>query len=135
MSEGSSKDNLAQNDGNINRRVLPPLLGYCGVALLQEIFLKEHNAIVTEVANNHPGLSDDELYGIGRNVIAALVAKIHTVDWTLELLKTYTLKLVSAKCISVMTTTHICVSRDDRARIDRVCAPTGLDFQRRWRLG
>jgi alpha-dioxygenase len=34
-------------------------------------------------------------------VIAALVAKIHTVDWTLELLKTYTLKIVSAKCISV----------------------------------
>ena len=90
---------------------------------------------MAEVANNHPGISDDELYGIGRNVIAALVAKIHTVDWTLELLKTYTLKIVSAKCISVTTTTRICVSRDGRARIDRVRAPTGLDFQRRQHLG
>jgi alpha-dioxygenase len=66
---------------------------WVGVALLQELFLKEHNAVVEAVSKSHPNLTDDELFGIGRNVIAALVAKVHTIDWTVELLKTYTLQV------------------------------------------
>merc|ERR1712038_899359 len=64
---------------------------WIGVALLQEIFLKEHNWIADQMASKYPDMSDQKLFDAARLVIAALVAKIHTVDWTVELLKTKTL--------------------------------------------
>ena len=66
---------------------------WVGVSLLQELFLKEHNRVVEEIKKNHPKLSDEELFDKGRLVVSALVAKIHTIDWTVELLKTYTLQV------------------------------------------
>lgn len=44
-------------------------------------FLKEH----------HPDFDDERLYRYARLVTSAVVAKIHTIDWTVELLKTDTL--------------------------------------------
>jgi alpha-dioxygenase len=66
---------------------------WVGVTVLQIIFLKEHNYIADKIAAENPDLSDDEIYGYARNIIAALTAKIHTVDWTCELLKTEQLKI------------------------------------------
>lgn len=40
---------------------------------------------------NHPDFSDEELYRHARLVTAAVIAKVHTIDWTVELLKTDTL--------------------------------------------
>jgi alpha-dioxygenase len=40
----------------------------------------------------HPNLSDEELYGYARLVTSAVIAKVHTVDWTVELLKTKTMR-------------------------------------------
>lgn len=47
------------------------------------------------VAEAHPAFArdDERLFRIARLVISAIVAKIHTVDWTVELLKTETLRL------------------------------------------
>ena len=44
--------------------------------------MKEHNAICRELDQKHPGMSDQELYDTARLVNTALMAKIHTVDWT-----------------------------------------------------
>jgi len=68
---------------------------WVGVALLQELFVKEHNAVAEEIAKKHPEYKNDDekLFTMARLVISALVAKIHTVDWTVELLKTSTLKV------------------------------------------
>lgn len=66
---------------------------WVGVTVLQEIFVKEHNYVAQKVAGENPGLSDDEIFGYSRNIISALVAKIHTVDWTCELLKTEQLRV------------------------------------------
>ena len=44
--------------------------------------MREHNAICDHLHATHPELSDDELYDKARLVVAALMAKIHTVDWT-----------------------------------------------------
>lgn len=66
---------------------------WIGVALLQEIFLREHNYIAEELSKAYPDMSDERLFGVSRMVIAALVAKIHTVDWTVELLKTNLLEV------------------------------------------
>lgn len=67
--------------------------GWVGVNLLQEIFVKEHNYVADKIKAENPNMSDQEIFGACRLVIAALVAKIHTVDWTLELLKTYYMKV------------------------------------------
>jgi len=61
---------------------------WVGIELLKELFLKEHNYICDQLAQRYPHLTDDELFGYGRNIISAVNAKIHTIDWTAELLKT-----------------------------------------------
>ena len=68
---------------------------WLGISLLQELFLKEHNAVAEAIVQNHPELDDDDekIFGMARLVVSAELAKIHTVDWTVELLKTRTLKV------------------------------------------
>jgi alpha-dioxygenase len=66
---------------------------WVGVALLQEIFLKDHNYIADEIAKRYPSKTDEEIFQASRCVVCALVAKIHTIDWTVELLKTRMLKV------------------------------------------
>ena len=44
--------------------------------------MREHNAVCDHLHEAHPEKSDDELYDNARLVVAALMAKIHTVDWT-----------------------------------------------------
>ncbi len=44
--------------------------------------MREHNAICDHLHATHPELGDDELFDKARLVVAALMAKIHTVDWT-----------------------------------------------------
>jgi len=50
--------------------------------MLQTLFTREHNAICDHLKATYPGLSDDDLFEHARLVNAALVAKIHTVEWT-----------------------------------------------------
>jgi Animal haem peroxidase len=55
---------------------------WVGLALLHSLFMREHNTVCEMLHTAHPELSDDELYDKARLVVAALMAKIHTVDWT-----------------------------------------------------
>ena len=55
---------------------------WVGLAILHSLFMREHNAICARLEAEYPSLSDDELYAKTRLVNAALMAKIHTVDWT-----------------------------------------------------
>jgi hypothetical protein len=55
---------------------------WVGLALLHSLFMREHNAICDHLHATHPELSDEQLYDKARLVVAALMAKIHTVDWT-----------------------------------------------------
>ncbi len=55
---------------------------WTGLSLLHWLFAKEHNRICAMLADAHPRLSDEELYGLARRVNAAVMAKIHTVEWT-----------------------------------------------------
>src|SRR5262245_4586839 len=55
---------------------------WVGLALLHSLFMREHNAVCAHLRAAHPDLSDDELFDKARLVVAALMAKIHTVDWT-----------------------------------------------------
>jgi hypothetical protein len=55
---------------------------WVGLALLHSLFMREHNVVCDMLHAAHPELSDDELFDKARLVVAALMAKIHTVDWT-----------------------------------------------------
>ncbi|KAJ1394222.1 heme peroxidase [Sesbania bispinosa] len=64
---------------------------WAGFTLLQALFVKEHNAVCDMLKENYPDLDDEKLYKHARLVTSAVIAKIHTIDWTVELLKTDTL--------------------------------------------
>ena len=53
-----------------------------GLAILHSLFMREHNAICDHLTAEYPELSDDQLYDKARLVLSALMAKIHTVEWT-----------------------------------------------------
>jgi hypothetical protein len=55
---------------------------WVGLALLHTLFMREHNAICDHLHARYPDLSEQDLYDKARLVNAALMAKIHTVDWT-----------------------------------------------------
>ena len=55
---------------------------WLGLGLLHTLFTREHNAICDRLRQTHPTWSDDRLYEKARLVNAALMAKIHTVEWT-----------------------------------------------------
>jgi Animal haem peroxidase len=55
---------------------------WVGLAILHSLFMLEHNAICDRLHEQYPELGDDALYDKARLVNAALMAKIHTVDWT-----------------------------------------------------
>lgn len=55
---------------------------WLGLDLMHTLFTLEHNAICDRLKREYPGWSDQELFDRARLVIAALIAKIHTVEWT-----------------------------------------------------
>jgi hypothetical protein len=55
---------------------------WLGLEILHTLFAKEHNAICDHVKKNENGLSDDEIFEKARLVNCAIMAKIHTVEWT-----------------------------------------------------
>lgn len=64
---------------------------WSGFTLLQALFVKEHNSVCDMLKVHYPDLDDEKLYRHARLVTSAVIAKIHTIDWTTELLKTDTL--------------------------------------------
>ncbi|XP_076945227.1 alpha-dioxygenase PIOX-like [Bidens hawaiensis] len=65
--------------------------GWIGVSTLKDLFILEHNAICDALKKEYPDLDDENLFRRARLVTSAVMAKIHTIDWTVELLKTDTL--------------------------------------------
>jgi hypothetical protein len=59
---------------------------WVGMELMHTIFMREHNAIVDRLRAAYPSWSADELFDTARLINAALIAKIHTVEWTTAIL-------------------------------------------------
>jgi Animal haem peroxidase len=55
---------------------------WVGLALLHTLFVKEHNAICDHLQAAYPSWDDERLFLTARLVNSALMAKIHTVEWT-----------------------------------------------------
>jgi hypothetical protein len=55
---------------------------WVGLSMMHQLFTLEHNAIANMLKQNNPGKGDQWLYDKSRLINAALMAKIHTVEWT-----------------------------------------------------
>ncbi len=75
-----------------------PLTGFnnnwwIGMEMLHTLFAKEHNAICDMVRRAHPDWSGDQVFDKARLINCALMAKIHTVEWTPAILAHPALKI------------------------------------------
>ncbi|MDQ3887476.1 MAG: peroxidase, partial [Actinomycetota bacterium] len=55
---------------------------WVGLAALHSLFTQEHNAIAAALEREYPSYTDNEIFDKARLINAALMAKIHTVEWT-----------------------------------------------------
>lgn len=55
---------------------------WLGLEILHTLFAKEHNAICDALRTKEPHLSDQEIFETARLINCAIMAKIHSVEWT-----------------------------------------------------
>lgn len=55
---------------------------WIGLSLLHTLFAHEHNAICDRLKRAYDTWDDERLFATARQINAALIAKIHTVEWT-----------------------------------------------------
>jgi hypothetical protein len=60
---------------------------WVGVGLLHTLFAREHNAVCDELKKAYPSMTDQRLFETAVLVVSALIAKIHTVEWTTCILR------------------------------------------------
>jgi hypothetical protein len=59
---------------------------WIGLAMLHTLFTLEHNHICDQLRREHPDWTDATLFGKAQLINAALMAKIHTVEWTVAII-------------------------------------------------
>lgn len=66
---------------------------WVGLAMLHTLFVREHNAICDHLASTYRDWDDDRLFNVARLVNAAVMAKIHSIEWTPAILPNHRLDL------------------------------------------
>jgi hypothetical protein len=98
---GSSQDKVEQLRSHVDGKMkmgedgllpIDPTLGtdlvgnpgtwWLSLGLLHTVFVKEHNLVCDHLSKRYPDWNDDQLFDHARLIVAALTAKIHTVEWT-----------------------------------------------------
>jgi hypothetical protein len=64
---------------------------WLGLSLMHTLFAREHNVLCDELKRAYPAWSDERVYQTARLVVSALIAKIHTIEWTPAILATKTI--------------------------------------------
>jgi len=64
---------------------------WVGLGMLHTLFAREHNAVCDALHHAYPGWDDERLFQTARLINSALMAKIHTVEWTPGILANRTL--------------------------------------------
>ena len=64
---------------------------WVALGVIHTLFVREHNAICAHLAEAYPEWGDEELFQTARLINAAVMAKIHTVEWTPAILPNQTL--------------------------------------------
>ena len=66
---------------------------WVGLSMLHTLFAREHNAICDHLKAAHPDWDDHRLFNVARLVNAAVMAKIHSIEWTPAILPNQCLAL------------------------------------------
>ncbi len=64
---------------------------WLGLSMLHTLFVREHNAICDRLKQRYPHWDDNRLFNVARLINAAVMAKIHTVEWTPAILPNHAL--------------------------------------------
>jgi hypothetical protein len=55
---------------------------WIGLSMFHTLFAREHNSICDLLKNNYPQWDDNRLFNVARLINGAVMAKIHTIEWT-----------------------------------------------------
>ncbi len=77
---------------------------WVGLAMLHCLFVREHNAICDHLKSAYPAWDDDRLFNVARLINAAVIAKIHSVEWTPAILPNHCLDIaLNANWFGILT--------------------------------
>jgi Animal haem peroxidase len=65
---------------------------WVGLTMLHTLFVREHNAICDMLYDAYPEWDDNRLFNVARLINAAVMAKIHSIEWTPAILPNQTLE-------------------------------------------
>jgi len=66
---------------------------WLGLSVMHTLFAREHNVLCGELQRAYPDWLPERVYHTARLIISALIAKIHTVEWTPAILATKTIEV------------------------------------------
>ena len=66
---------------------------WVGLTMLHTLFVREHNAICDMLYEAYPSWDDNRLFNVARLINAAVMAKIHSIEWTPAILPNQALDL------------------------------------------
>ncbi|WP_171175114.1 peroxidase family protein [Ruegeria sp. HKCCD8929] len=66
---------------------------WLGLSTLHTLFAREHNVICDALMKEYPTMDEERVYQTARLIVSALIAKIHTVEWTPAVLGTEALDI------------------------------------------
>ena len=66
---------------------------WLGLSAMHLLFAREHNVICDELRSAYRDWSDERIFQTARLIVAALIAKIHTIEWTPAILGTKALEV------------------------------------------
>ena len=66
---------------------------WLGLSAMHVLFAREHNLLCDELRAHYGNWSDERVYSTARLIVCALIAKIHTIEWTPAILGTRALEI------------------------------------------
>jgi len=66
---------------------------WLGLSIMHLLFAREHNVLCDELRAAYRDWSDERIFQTARLIVAALIAKIHTIEWTPAILGTRALEV------------------------------------------
>lgn len=61
---------------------------WLGLSAMHTLFAREHNVLCDELRKEYPTWHDERVFQTARLIVAALIAKIHSIEWTPAILAT-----------------------------------------------
>ena len=58
---------------------------HLGSMMMHHLWASEHNHVAGELQKRYPEMTDEDLFQTGRLIVAAEIVKVHTVEWTAQL--------------------------------------------------